>query len=209
MIERMTFAAEVKADTGAEGVVEGYASVFNVQDRGGDIVTPGAFAASLTKGRPLMFFGHDPDRVLGVWDEVAEDDRGLRARGRINMEKQLGRDVMSDIRMGALRGLSIGYRVQDREIRGATRLLKQVDLVEISAVALPMNGDALIDAVKAADMTEREFERLLTQDAGLSRSVARRLMADGFKAIRATQDADRDADAIRTLLTQRIAAATL
>jgi hypothetical protein len=43
--------------------------------------------------------------------------------------------------------------------------------------------------MKAAEMSRREMEALLTQDAGLSRSVARSLMDGGMGAVKAMQDA--------------------
>ena len=87
-------------------------------------------------------------------------------------------------------GLSIGEGTVNA-VRGAKgeRLLKELDIWEVSLVTFPMLPSARIDAVKAAGLTERDFERMLTQDAGLSRSVARRLMAGGYDAVKAMQDA--------------------
>lgn len=42
-----------------------------------------------------------------------------------------------------------------------------------------------------APPTEREFERWLTRDAGLSRSEARALMGAGFLGLKALRDAGR------------------
>jgi thioredoxin reductase len=58
------------------------------------------------------------------------------------------------------------------------------------------------DAVKAADLSERDFERVLTQDAGLSRSVARRLMAGGYNAVKAMQDAGGGLDELAQFMRQ-------
>lgn len=207
-MERMTLAAEIKAADGDEGIVEGYGSVFNVVDQGGDVVEKGAFAGSLSRTLPKMLWQHDPSQVLGVWDAVDEDDTGLKMRGRINLQKQLGRDVLSDIKMGAINGMSIGYRTRKSGNQGNARVLKEVDLWEVSLVTFPMNEAARIDAVKAADMTEREMERTL-RDAGMSRSVARAFMAGGFKAVQAMRDAGEDASDVAALLRARIAAKTI
>ena len=208
-MERLTLAAEIKAADGDEGIVEGYGSVFGVVDQGGDVVEKGAFAGSLSRVMPKMLWQHDPSQVLGVWDGVEEDEKGLKMRGRINLGKQLGRDVMSDLKMGAINGMSIGYRTRKSAAQGNARLLKEVDLWEVSLVTFPMNESAQIDAVKAAEMTEREMERLLTREAGLSRTVARRLMAGGFKSVRAMRDAGEDVGELAALLRARIAAKTI
>ena len=207
-MERLTLAAEIKAADGDEGIVEGYGSVFGVLDQGGDVVEKGAFAGSLGKVRPKMLWQHDPSQVLGVWDAVEEDDRGLKLRGRLNLQKQLGRDVLSDIRMGAINGMSIGYRTRKSAAQGNARLLKEVDLWEVSLVTFPMNEAATIDAVKAADMGPREFEQAL-RDAGFSLSVAKRLMSGGYKAVRAMRDAGEDVGELAALLRARIAAKTI
>lgn len=194
---------QIKADS--EGRIEGYASRFGELDRGGDIVVKGAYAGSLSSGRkPKMLWQHDPSQPIGVWDEVKEDDTGLFVRGRILETVEKGREVKSLIEAGAIDGMSIGYRTikVDRATDGA-RLLKEVDLWEVSMVTFPMLESAKIDAIKAAEMSRREMEALLTQDAGLSRSVARSLMDGGLGAVKAMQDAGDDrglADALRSLV---------
>ena len=67
-------------------VIEGYASLFGRVDRGGDMVMPGAFARCLAQrgARSIrMLFQHDPGEPIGVWTDIAEDERGLRVRGRL------------------------------------------------------------------------------------------------------------------------------
>ena len=79
--------------------------------------------------------------------------------------------------MGALDGLSIGFRVDnkgyDYDERGKRRMLKEVDLMEISAVTFPMNPRARVSQVKAVDRTIREWEEILRDAGGLSRTEAK------------------------------------
>lgn len=73
---------DVKA-VSAEGEFEGYASVFNVEDHGRDIVLPGAFTKLLARrpaGKVKVLRGHDPGDPIGVWTELVEDSKGLRAK---------------------------------------------------------------------------------------------------------------------------------
>lgn len=140
---------QIKADS--EGRIEGYASRFGELDRGGDIVVKGAYAGSLSSGRkPKMLWQHDPSQPIGVWDEVKEDDTGLFVRGRILETVEKGREVKSLIEAGAIDGMSIGYRTikADRATDGA-RLLKELDLWEVSMVTFPMLESARA-SVKAA-----------------------------------------------------------
>lgn len=195
------------SETDPEGTISGYGSVFGQKDNGSDIVVAGAFARSLKSGRiPAMLFGHDTGRPpVGVWKSVVEDEKGLRVEGQLALGTQHGRELYELVKMGGLGGLSIGYRTIRADFKGDARLLQEVELWEISLVSFPMLDSARIDAVKAADLTERELERRLTQDAGLSRSVARALMSGGFKSIRSVRDAgqEQDLSELRALLEAR------
>ncbi|NBW12564.1 MAG: HK97 family phage prohead protease [Caulobacteraceae bacterium] len=184
---------EWKAD--AQGTIEGYGAVFDNVDLGGDIVARGAFSQSLRSGRRIkMLFNHCPDDVIGVWDEVSEDGTGLRVKGRIVTQVQQGRDVHELAKAGALDGLSIGYQTKTAQDRNGVRVITEADLWEVSVVTFPMNELARIDAVKAADLSRPELERLLTLRAGLSRSVARGLLAGGFDGIKGMRGAADGAD---------------
>lgn len=193
VLEGKAVALEIKASP--EGFIEGYASLFGEVDQGGDSVQAGAYTKSLTalsasNRRVKMLWQHDPSQPIGVWDEVKEDLRGLWVKGRILTDVARGREALALVNAGAMDGLSIGYRTVNAT-RGAKgeRLLKELDIWEVSLVTFPMQTTARIDAVKAADLTERDFERLLTQDAGLSRSVARKLLAGGYDAVKTMRDA--------------------
>ena len=114
-----------------------------------------------------------------------------------------GRGVLALMLAGAIDGLSIGFRtVQGRRDKNTgRRLLQKIDLWEISVVTFPMMPDARISTVDrgAAGMrqgksgpdglTEREFERWLTQDAGFTRSQARVVIRSGFKSLTRKLDA--------------------
>jgi uncharacterized protein len=195
---------EWKADT--EGSIEGYGSVFGVLDAGGDVVKAGAFKASLTSGRKVkMLRQHDTSQVIGIWDSVDEDAMGLRCKGRLLLTVDAGKQAYELVRAGAMDGLSIGYRtVKSSYNAKGQREIQEAELWEVSVVTFPMNAEAVIDAVKARDMTKIEMERVLTQDAGLSRSVARRLMAGGLNAVKAMQDAGDDGDELVAALRDRL-----
>lgn len=144
--------------------IEGYASLFGLADQGGDVVMAGAYARSLKRlkgeGRAVkMLWQHDPAQPIGVWDEIAEDGRGLRVRGRILTEVEKGREAAALVAAGAIDGLSIGYRTvtAERDAKGR-RLLREVELWEVSLVTFPMLPEARVaakgDAPEAAALRE-------------------------------------------------------
>lgn len=137
----------------AEGsVIEGYASLFDLNDRGGDVVCRGAYAKSLkaanAAGRRIkMLWQHDPAQPIGVWDEIREDAKGLWVKGRILDEVEKGREARALIEAGAIDGLSIGYRtVRASKSDQGLRLLNEVELWEVSLVTFPMLPQARLDA---------------------------------------------------------------
>src|SRR4051794_27531530 len=138
-----------------DGAIEGYASLFGEVDQARDMVMPGAFTQTL-KQRGLrkipMLFQHDPAEPVGVWLEIAEDFRGLRARGRLIPDVMRAKELLSLIRAGAIDGLSIGYRTVRGQIdpKSRVRRLYQVDLWEISIVTFPLLNGARVAAVKQA-----------------------------------------------------------
>src|SRR5204862_4967117 len=96
-----------RATIDAAGTVEGYASLFGELDAARDMVMPGAFARTLKlRGvrRVPMLFQHDPAEPVGVWLELTEDFRGLRARGKLIPEVARARELFALVRSGAVGG---------------------------------------------------------------------------------------------------------
>lgn len=199
-------ALEIKKEPDEDGHFEGYASVFDVVDQGMDVVAKGAFRKSLGSGRKVkMLWQHDTSKVIGVWDEIREDERGLFVKGRLLKDVALGREAMALMRAGAIDSMSIGYRTVEAEAEGGGRVRKltELDLFEVSVVTFPMNESARVTDVKSI-RTERDFEAFL-RDAGYTRKEATALTLHGFKAIDTLRDAegdDADDGAVKALLEQ-------
>ena len=156
-------------------VISGYASVFGRPDQGGDLVEPGAYAASLAAGRGVkMLWQHDPAQPIGVWDEVREDARGRWVKGRLLPEVDKGREAGELIAAGAIDGLSIGYRtVKAHKDDKGRRHLSEVELWEVSLVTFPMLPEARVGA-KGDDPAVAAMREMAAAFEG-----ARQLMARG------------------------------
>ena len=119
---------------------EGYASLFGVRDGAGDTVAPGAFAASLRRRGPAdvrLLYQHFAHAPIGVWEEIAEDSRGLYVRGRLSPDVEQARDVRALLAEGALNGLSIGFRTVRASRQATGRLLQEVDLGALCGCSTP------------------------------------------------------------------------
>ena len=190
------FDFDCKAEEDGLGQFAGYGSIFGNKDLGNDVVEAGAFSRSLRRRRPKqvkMLWQHKTDEPIGVFDKISEDGEGLAVQGRLALGTQRGKEAYELRKMGALDGLSIGYKAdpdkQEYDKRSRRRKLKEIDLMEISLVTFPMNPKARVSAVKGEDWTIREWERFLREEARLSRSESKA----GAKALVTTLSEQRDA----------------
>lgn len=174
------FKAINSEDEEEKGMFEGYGSIFGNKDLGNDVVEAGAFSKSLRKRKPnqvKLLWQHKQDQPIGVFETIKEDGDGLQVKGRLALGTQQGREAFELMKMGALDGLSIGYKAdpnkQSYDERRRRRMLKEVDLMEISLVTFPMNPKARVTAVKACDRTIRDWETFLREEGELSRSEAK------------------------------------
>jgi HK97 family phage prohead protease len=143
-----------------DGTVEGYASLFGEIDAARDMVMPGAFARTLKSRGPRripMLFQHDPAEPVGVWLELAEDFRGLRARGRLIPDVTRARELVALVKAGAVDGLSIGFRTVKGRVDPMSRVRKihELELWEISIVTFPLLAGARVRAVKGSGLASR------------------------------------------------------
>lgn len=183
--KNLDFACELKA-SGDTGTFEGYGSVFNITDRGGDIVAAGAFsetlAAAKAAGRlPAMLWQHRQAEPIGVYTEMEEDSIGLKVKGKLALKTARGAEAYELMKMGAITGLSIGYRVRDDSWDRVTgvRTIKKADLHELSLVTIPMNDASRVSAVKTIEELDSlsEIERHLRDVCGMSKSEATALVS--------------------------------
>ena len=114
-------------------LIEGYAALFGVPDLASDVVRGGAFSRSLARSPPPMLLQHRSGAIAGHWTRIIEDGRGLYVRGLITCAS-----ARAALEAG-LDGLSIGFRPSLWKPRiGDGRDLIEIDLVEVSLVAEPM-----------------------------------------------------------------------
>lgn len=209
--EVLDIQAEIKAyhdddDDEKKGMFSGYGSIFNNKDLGNDVMLQGAFAKSIaSKGARgvKLLYQHKADEPIGVFDEIIEDRKGLKVKGRLAMGTQKGKEVYELMKMGAIDGLSIGYRVSpkgaDYDEKGKRRMLKEVDLMEISAVTFPMNPRARIQAVKGDSKSVREWEMILREAGELSRSESKVAANAVIKALDQREVDDSETDVIKQM----------
>lgn len=145
------------------------------QDLGGfkERIMPTAFRSSLSSGQDIRaLVDHDSAKLLGRTSNstlrVADTDKGLAVEIDIP-DTSYGRDVRELVRRRDIRGLSFGFKVRDggqkffREGGLTIRELTDIDLREVSVVALPAYADSAV-ALRSAfidPMVSRQLARPL------------------------------------------------
>src|SRR5690606_10667595 len=122
---------------------------------------------------------------IGVLTKAVEDQHGLYVEGAVNLETTAGREVWALMKQGALRSMSIGFRVAPDGARfnAATQTVEftAVDVFEVSIVDQPANDGARIEKIKsrlaAGDtITVRDVEQVF-KSIGFSRRESKKLCA--------------------------------
>lgn len=200
----------------ADGTFKGYGSVFGNVDSYNEIVAPGAFAKSLKAIKdsddPLpVLWQHNPDKPIGGYSSLSEDDHGLKVAGfLLKDDVALAAEAYALMKARVVKGLSIGYYVRDDSYDEKTRIrtLKELDLREISVVTFPANEDAQVENVKSAISymlkagqlpTIRIFEDLL-REVGFSKSQAAAIANGGFAALSRGEPGGKSSDEILAAL---------
>lgn len=96
-MEKKSFSYKV-VNIDSKGTVEIYANAFNNVDHANEISMPGSFKKTIKEGvkRVRHLKNHDRTMLLGLPIEMKEDDFGLYVKSKMNIEKQLVKDVYSD-----------------------------------------------------------------------------------------------------------------
>ena len=186
-----------------EGSIEGYASVFGGVDSYGDTIEKTAFDNVIKSGqKPLMFYQHNRWSLpIGVWESLSVDEKGLKVKGRLNLELAEAREVYSALKFGSLNGMSIGFRMKDKDYEYDDEDICHIknisELLEISIVNFPADKAAQIDSVKSEELDGlhdiRDCEHYL-RELGISKKMAQKLISVIKSAKAAVSDSQKSED---------------
>lgn len=177
-VERKAFevtALKMRQDD-APGTFEAVVSVFGNVDQGGDVVMPGAFERTLAEWAakerlPAVVWSHDWDNVIGRTLALKETREGLFVKARLYVEDEASnadaRRVHYLLKDGAVGEFSFGYAPREvaYEQRDGqdVRLIKDLDLFEVSPTLVGMNPATRLVGIKAAEPSAKPEEATLGQ----------------------------------------------
>lgn len=184
------------------GLIKGLASPFFAEpDSQGDVVAAGAFRKTLKGGNPVaMLWSHDTSRPVGKWTRLKETDEGLVVEGKLNLDTEAGRDAFAHVKAGDATGLSIGYIVPQggydlRDDGG--RMLKELELMEISLVAIPSARSARITETK--QFSSAKELKVALREIGVAKAAADQIVRGGWPALSGSKAASPLVEDIRAL----------
>lgn len=144
--------------------ISGYASV-NVPDRAGDVVPSSVWSKGMANylKNPVILAYHKHSEPIGRMVEHKVDEKGLWIKARISASAE---DEFNLIKDGVLTAFSVSFRVLDAEYNSVTELfvIKELELIEISVVSIPMNQDCLFSLSKSFESDE-EYKKFKMQFA--------------------------------------------
>ena len=142
----------------AQGIIKGYANVYNVEDSHKDISAPGSFVKTVSESNQKpwrrIFKNHDKSILVGVPLELdAYDPYGLHLTAKMILDTDAGRDAYFETKFlfenGLKAGFSIGGWIEKRDDK-EIRIVKEYKLAEVSLLTIePSNKDSFVEVFKS------------------------------------------------------------
>ena len=143
-----------------KGVVSAYANAYNFKDSDGDISAYGSFDKTINENfkRIRVLKDHNPTMMIGVPLTIdTKDAYGLLTTTQFNMNKPLGKDMFTDVKLmhenNLNAELSIGYQVLQRDQKNKS-IITEYKLMEYSFLSSwGANELSTVQGIKAIKST--------------------------------------------------------
>ena len=152
------FSHEIKDFDEKQGIVKAYANAYDFKDSDGDISAKGSFVKTVQENfkRIRVLKDHNPTQSLGVPLEInAKDNYGLLTVSKFNLNKEISRDMFTDIQLlmdhGQNAELSVGYEVVSRDEKNRS-IIKEYKLWEYSFLSSwAANSLSVVNDIKSLE----------------------------------------------------------
>lgn len=141
---------------------EGYASTFGNVDLGGDVIERGAFTKTLQERKFKILWQHYMSEPIGMPIEAFEDEKGLFIKAKLPKADDFVRGrVIPQMKIGSIDSMSIGFLSNDVSYKEEIRMIKSLDLFEVSLVTTPMNPKAEVINLKSEQLlNDKEIKKV-------------------------------------------------
>lgn len=163
--------------------ISGYASVFNVVDKVGDMIIKGSFAKSISERGPqsnandkiILLWQHDQREPLGRLTKIEETDEGLYFEAVLD-EIELADRALKQLESGTLNQFSIGFSYDwekcEYDSEKDCNVIKELKLYEISIVSIGCNGATRYLGLKSVEEYEDAVDSLAKEIAEVSKHLS-------------------------------------
>lgn len=139
-------------EVGDDGVLQAAIASTGTADRMGDVIEPEGWNLTNFKANPALLWGHNADssrmpigKVLKIWLENGK----LMFTPQFDLKDSFAAEVFRKFKDGFLNAFSVGFRpLEWEDAEKGIRFLKS-ELLEISAVPVPANPEALLTLKEA------------------------------------------------------------
>jgi HK97 family phage prohead protease len=166
MLIKKYIVAEKSEANDAEQSIVGWGSK-PVPDRDGELIESSAWKLEQYRKNPVLMLSHNystPPVGKCLW--VKADSNGLKFKAKFaNTDR--GKEMYELYKGGFMNGFSVGFAVNkggatdhptDLRYKGLKRVYHDVNLLEISCVAIPACPEALIEQVKSGKIVSKQLK---------------------------------------------------
>lgn len=150
----------------SNGIVCGYFANFSSKDSDGDLITPGAFAKTISENGPegtgliKFLLDHKRDQAIGKLTELKEDTIGLYYEAKAGRHTA-GRDFLLMCEDGIINQHSFGFRTVKEQQKSDGNYISEVQMFEGSAIQfLGANRNTPLVGIKSLDETLDDLKAL-------------------------------------------------
>lgn len=112
---------------------------------------------------PVMLYNHDPERVIGRWENWDIEDGRLTAVPVFDLEDTFAAEIARKAFAGFIKGCSMGLMIKAMETRNGVDVATSSVLLEASIVSIPADENALVvyeDEDRKKQLSINEFKTL-------------------------------------------------
>lgn len=160
-------------DGGDTLIIKGFANT-TTRDRVGDVIPKEAWespsAMTNYQKNPIILAHHDYTAPIGKMVAFEVREEGLYIEAEIS--KYADESIRGLIQDGVLKTFSVGFSIKDAEWKQEhdIYLIKELELYEVSVVAVPCNQDSTFEVSKSMGEDYKQFKQKLRAEAGVDSS---------------------------------------
>lgn len=133
-----------------EGIFSGYITVWDQIDDYNSKFRKGSFERTIKEDLPKVKVFYNHSDLIGKAIEVIEDNKGVLASGKINLETRAGKDTWEFLKDGTINGLSFRFRTtKPDKFEKGIRVIQEIELMEFGPVVFPSGKQSLITDIRA------------------------------------------------------------